>query len=168
MTDLTIRPTAKFIVVRTVIATLIFLAIEIVWYTQWREKEELHFLPMIAPLIFIWPLLRAMRRQLTKLTISGDRLRLETGAFSKCSRTILLSKVQDVHVDQRMMQRMFGVGNISIETAGAGSRETIVDIDNPQAVADQLLDRAHQGSTPGGTQEDTPGSTPGSTPGRVK
>src|SRR4051794_13811486 len=108
--DLTIRPTAKFIILRTVIATLIFLALEIVWYTQWKEKEALHFLPMIAPLILLWPALRAIRRQFTKLTISGDRLRLESGAFSKCSRTILLSKVQDVHVDQSMMQRIFGVG----------------------------------------------------------
>ena len=146
MSDLTIRPTAKFIMVRTVFATLIFLALEILWYTQWREQEALHFLPMIAPLILLWPAKSALSRQLTRLTISGDRLRLETGAFSKCSRTILLSKVQDVHVDQSVTQRMFGVGNISIETAGAGSRETILDIDNPQAVADELLNRAHQGS----------------------
>ena len=146
MTDLTIRPTAKFIIVRAVFATLIFLALEIAWYTQWREKEALHFLPMIVPLIFLWPARSALQRQFTKLTISGDRLRLETGAFSKCARTILLTKVQDVHVDQTMIQRMFGVGSISIETAGVGSRETIQDIDNPQALADQLLDRAHQGS----------------------
>jgi uncharacterized membrane protein YdbT with pleckstrin-like domain len=146
VSDLTIRPTAKFIMVRTVFATLIFLAVEIAWYMYGRDKEALHFLPMIAPLIFISPALHALRRQFTSLTISGDRLRLESGTFSKCSRTILLSKVQDVHVDQTVTQRMFGVGNIAIETAGVGSRETLVDIDNPQAVADQLLDRAHLGN----------------------
>jgi uncharacterized membrane protein YdbT with pleckstrin-like domain len=156
MSDLTIRPTAKFIMVRTVFAALIFLALEIAWFTQWREAHQddvLHFLPMVAPLVFIPPLLRAMRRQFTTVTVTGDRLRMETGAFAKSSRTIQLSKVQDVRVDQRVMQRMFGVGNISIETAGEASRLMLEDIDNPQAVADQLLDRAHQGGmTQGGTQ----------------
>jgi membrane protein YdbS with pleckstrin-like domain len=146
VTDLTIRPTAKFILVRTVFATLIFLAVEIAWYTQWRENATLHFLPLIAPLIFISPALRALQRQFTRVSVVGDRLRYESGAFSKSTRTIQLSKVQDVRVDQNVTQRMFSVGNISIETAGETSRLTVPDVDNPQAVADQLLDRAHQGS----------------------
>ena len=40
------------------------------------------------------------------------------------------------------MQRMFGVGNLSIETAGEASRLTIVDVDNPQALADEILDHS--------------------------
>jgi putative membrane protein len=150
VTDLTIRPTAKFIMVRTVFAALIFLALEVAWFTQWREAHQddlLHFIPMVAPLVFLWPAMSALRRQFTTVTVTGDRLRVETGAFAKSSRTIQLSKVQDVRVDQRLMQRVFGVGNISIETAGEASRMTMVDIDDPQAVADQLLDRAHQGGT---------------------
>lgn len=146
MLDFTIRPTAKFIVVRTVFCTLIFLAVEIAWYTQWREKEALHFLPMIAPLIFISPALQALRRRFTVVTVSGDRLRYETGMFAKSARTIQLSKIQDVTVRQGVMQRTFEVGDISIETAGTTSFETIRNVDNPQAVADQLLDRAHQGN----------------------
>jgi uncharacterized membrane protein YdbT with pleckstrin-like domain len=137
---------------RTVLAALIFLAVEIAWFTQWRDVEALHFLPMIAPLIFAWPGLKALRRQFTTVTVTGDRMRVETGAVSKSSRLIQLSKVQDVRVDQGMTQRMFGVGNISIETAGESSRLTLEDIDDPQAVANRLLDCAHQGSTSqGGT-----------------
>jgi putative membrane protein len=132
--------------VRTVFAALIFLAIEIAWYTKWRDVEALHFLPMIAPLVFVSPLMRALARQYTSFTITGDRLRMESGAFSKSSRTIQLSKVQDVSVQQTVVQRAFGVGHIWIETAGQSSRVTLDDIDNPQAVADQLLDRAHQGT----------------------
>ncbi len=83
MSDFTIRPTTKFIMVRAVLCVLIFLAVEIAWYTQWREQERLRFLPMVAPLVLISPLMRALRRQLTKTTISGDRLRYEAGTFSK-------------------------------------------------------------------------------------
>ena len=144
MTDLTIRPTAKFIMMRAIFAVLVFLAVEIAWYTQWRENEKLRFVPIIAPLVLISPALRALRRQFTKTTISGDRLRYETGAFAKSTRTMQLSKLQDVRVDQNVTQRMFGVGNLSLETSGETSRLTIEDVDSPQALADEIMDRSHR------------------------
>jgi len=55
-----------------------------------------------------------------------------------------MSKVQDVRVDQRPFQRMFGVGDISIETAGETSRLTIPDVDRPQKIADEILNRSQQ------------------------
>ena len=146
MDDLTIRPTAKFIMVRAIISVLLFLAVEIAWYTQWRDNPKLEFVPIVAPLVLISPALRALRRQFTKTTISGDRLRYETGAFSKSTRTIQLSKLQDVRVDQNVTQRMFSVGNLSIETAGEASRLTIQDVDNPQTVADEILNRSQHGA----------------------
>ena len=76
----------------------------------------------------------------------GDRLRYETGMTSKSTRTIQLSKVQDVRVDQSMAQRMFNIGNISIETAGEASRLTIENVDDPQALADEILNRAQHGA----------------------
>ena len=145
MDDLTIRPTAKFVMLRTMLAVLVFLAVEIAWYTQWRDNDKLQFVPFIALVVLIWPLPGALRRQFTKTTISGDRLHYETGVFSKTTRTIQLSKLQDLRVDQTFSQRMFGVGNLSIETAGAASWEAITDVDNPQAVADEILNRAQHG-----------------------
>jgi uncharacterized membrane protein YdbT with pleckstrin-like domain len=146
VSDFTIRPTAKFIIMRTVLAALVFLGLEIAYFTQWREIPELHFLPFIVPLILIWPAAGALRRQFTKTTISGDRLRYEAGAFAKSTRTIQLSKLQDVRVDQRVMQRVFGIGNLSLETAGEASRLTIQDVDNPQTLADEILNRSQHGS----------------------
>jgi uncharacterized membrane protein YdbT with pleckstrin-like domain len=146
VSDLTIRPTAKFIMVRTVFSVLVFLAVEIAWYTQWRGNEQFQFVPFVVFLVLIWPLPGAVRRQLTKTTISGDRLRYETGAFSKSTRTIQLSKLQDVRVDQSVAQRMFGVGSVSIETAGEASRLTIAGVDNPQGLADEILNRAQHGT----------------------
>src|SRR5262249_20114197 len=140
---LTIRPTAKFIMLRAVITLVIFLAIEIAYFMYWQDRAELRYLPMFAPIIFLPVLLRLFRRQFSVVTISGDRLRLETGLLTKSTRTIQLSKIQDVRVDQRPMQRIFGVGSISIETAGEASRLTVPDVDRPQTIADQILNRAH-------------------------
>jgi putative membrane protein len=143
--DLTIRPTAKFIMLRAIISVLFFLAVEIAWYTQWRDNEKLQFVPIVAFVVLIWPLPGALRRQFTKTTITGDRLHYETGVFAKTTRTIQLAKLQDLRVDQTITQRMFGVGNLSIETAGAASWEAIRDVDNPQRVADEILNRAQHG-----------------------
>jgi hypothetical protein len=44
---------------------------------------------------------------------------------------------------------MFGVGDVSIETAGESSRLTLSNVDNPQALAEEILDRAHQNSPAG-------------------
>ena len=152
MADLTIQPTAKFLRAGTILATVIFLGLEIAYVVQWQDQvgESARRWVMIVPaLILLWPLVRWMKRGLTKATITGDRLRYESGFPSKSTRTIQLNKVQDVRVDQRMSQRMFGVGDISIETAGEASRLTLHNVDDPQGLADEIMNRAQHGhSTP--------------------
>jgi uncharacterized membrane protein YdbT with pleckstrin-like domain len=98
------------------------------------------FAPLIIWIFFtLW---HHMQKRLVKITILGDRLRYEGGLFSKSTRTIELEKVQDVRVDQTMWQRMFSIGNLSVETAGGTSRLEMDSIDNPQSVADHILSLA--------------------------
>jgi membrane protein YdbS with pleckstrin-like domain len=149
--DLTIRPTTKFLKAGTILTAMVFLAIEIAYFVYWRENENLRLLPLIVPLIFIWPLERWLRVRSIRAYISGDRLRYETGIAARTTRTIQLSKLQDVRVDQGIWQRIFNIGDISLETSGETSRLTIFNIDRPQAVADELLNRAHLGASGGAT-----------------
>jgi uncharacterized membrane protein YdbT with pleckstrin-like domain len=104
--------------------------------------------PLAAPVVFVWPALRWLRRSFNRTTISGDRLRYESGALTKSTRTIQLSKVQDVRVDQRFSQRIFSTGDLSIETAGETSRLTLHNVDSPQTLADEILNRAQKGPAP--------------------
>jgi uncharacterized membrane protein YdbT with pleckstrin-like domain len=85
----------------------------------------------------------AAAQRFTKATIAGDKLRYEVGALAKTTRNISLPKVQDARVDQSVMQRMFGVGDLAIETAGEASRLTIRNVDQPQQVADEILAASH-------------------------
>ena len=124
MSDLTIRPTAKFIMVRFILTALVFAGLESVYFYYWKESDGFGWVPWVVPVIFVPVLLRVIRRRFTTVTITGDRLRYEPGLFSKSTRTIQLSKVQDVRVDQHLAQRMVGVGDLSIETAGEASRLT--------------------------------------------
>jgi len=144
--DLVIQPTAKFLKAGTILTALAFLALEIAYFVYWQDKEALKFLPLVAPVIFLWPGSRWLRRRYTKAVVSGDRLRYESGLTSKSTRNIQLSKLQDVRVDQRLMQRVFNIGDVSMETSGETSRLTIPNIDDPQTIADDLLNRAHSGA----------------------
>lgn len=149
MSDVTIKPTAKFLKAGTVVAALVFLALEAGCLLDWNKKAGGAWIMIPPALILLWPAVRALRRQVTVTTITGDRLRYETGALGKSTRTIQLSKLQDVRVDQRFMQRVFGVGDLSIETAGEASRLTIHNVDEPQALADEIMNRAQRGATQG-------------------
>jgi len=141
--ELTIRPTAKFIKAGVVLAGLVFLGLEVLSVIQSLPLWALA-LPI---LIFVWPAVRALRRRFTCTVITGDRLRYETGVTSKITRNIQLSKVQDVRVDQRLMQRIWNVGNLSIETAGEASRLTIPNVDHPQSLADEIMNRVQRGAS---------------------
>jgi uncharacterized membrane protein YdbT with pleckstrin-like domain len=144
--ELIVRPTAKFLKAGVVLAGVVFLALEIACIVWWNADAG-PWLMAVPPLLLIWPAARALRWRCTRAVISGDRMRYETGLAAKSIRNIQLSKLQDVRVEQRLMQRVFGVGNLSIETAGEASRLTIPNVDRPQALADEIMTRAQKSST---------------------
>ncbi|HEY1340355.1 MAG TPA: PH domain-containing protein [Bryobacteraceae bacterium] len=145
MSDLTIRPTAKFIKAGLIAAGVVFLGLEIAYFAAWRDSLSAVF-AAVPPLILLWPAVRAIRRHYTKATMIGDRLRYESGITTRSTRNIQISKIQDVRVDQRVMQRLWNVGDLSIETAGETSRLTLANVDDPQRLADEILNRAQHGA----------------------
>lgn len=144
MPDLIILPTAKFIKVGAVLAAIVVIGLEILYWTQWNDGPR--WVMALPPLLMLWPALRYFKRQYTKATVTGDRLRYESGMASRSTRNIQLSKIQDVRVDQGVMQRMFGVGSLSIETAGEASRLTLLNVDKPQELADEIMNRVPKGA----------------------
>ena len=150
MEDAVIRPTMKFIKLGYALVLLVIVAAVI--GASMLPQDDAQYRPWamgLPVLLLIWPIRRHIQRNFTKGTISGDKLRYEVGAFGKTTRNISLPKVQDVRVDQSATQRMFGIGNLSIETAGEASRLTMRNIDRPQTVADQILAASHGATGPG-------------------
>jgi putative membrane protein len=146
--DLTVRPTTKLLKAGAASAGLAFLALEI-WCVASLNAAAGSPLIMIAPvLLLVWPAERAFKRRFSKLVITGDRLRYESGVVSRSTRNLQLNKVQDIRVSQRLMQRMLGIGDLSIETAGADRQGdfTIPNVDEPQALADEIMNRAQKGT----------------------
>ena len=151
MADIVIRPSMKFIRVGYLCALLVVGAALFVHYkylvVQYPDQRY-PYLPLASLLILLWPIKRHLQRQTVKLTMAGDKLRYETGLASKSTRIIQLPKVQDVRVVQSVWQRIFGVGDISIETAGENSRLVVENLDRPRELAEQITDAAtHTGPT---------------------
>ena len=142
--DITIRPTLKFIKAGAIAAALVFLALEILYLMLWRDDVGA-WVMVLPPLILLWPLGRWIRWRSHRIIITADRLRYESGLLSHDARNIELSKLQCVNVHQTVVQRMFNVGTIGYETAGQGTFTPMPHVDNPQQIADELMNRAGRG-----------------------
>jgi uncharacterized membrane protein YdbT with pleckstrin-like domain len=148
VTELIVHPTAKFIKAGAILAAIVVLVVEIAYLAKWQDHKALTWVPIAAPLVLLWPAERWFRRRFTKLVFTADhRLRYEVGITSKTTRNIQLFKVQDVRVDQRLVQRLWKVGDLSIETAGGASHEKICNMDDPQTLADEIMTRSQSGTT---------------------
>ena len=151
MAEMLIRPTMKFIYLGYLLVTVIVVA-SVVAMERIQMPPQIPsawqpWIPWLPVLLLLWPVKCHFRNRFTKMTILDDRLRYERGILAKTTRTILISRVQDVTVHQRIGQRIFGVGDLSIETAGEASRETIFNIDRPQEIADHINVHSQKGHT---------------------
>ncbi len=149
MGEIVIRPSAKLVqIAYTFIFVVIFVCILL--YVNIPSLREMSPWVLVIPaLLLLWPLRYDVLRRFTRMTLAGDTLRYETGVLSRSKRNIQISKVQDVRVDQTLFQRMFRMGNLSIETAGETSQLTMRNVDNPDQVADEIL-RISRGQAGGG------------------
>ncbi len=126
---------------------------ELVLGGLWLWQEPAVTFWAVAPIPFVLAVFVAIRhvqRRMTKITISSDRLHYETGLFSKATRTVELVKIQDVRVNQSVMQRIFSIGDLSLETAGGSSRIVMESIDRPQEAANHIMDMARAAGKAGG------------------
>jgi len=147
MEELVIRPTTKFIKIGYAVVAVLILAsiiLENLFKDALSPNLPFWLIPGLLALLLLWPASRHWTRRFTKMTMVGDKLRYETGILSKATRTIQLSKVQDVTMRQTVPQRIAGVGDLTIETAGESSRLTFPNIDRPQAIADMIIDASHR------------------------
>lgn len=139
MPELRIRPSTKL--ATATIACAVLVAGAVAYLTSvypFKGSVYLYLLPALIALRGVWGHLAA---GMTTLDMAGDRLQYESGLLSKTTRSIPLLKVQDVTVQQTLGQRMLGLGDLSIETAGESSRLTIREINSPRVVAERILDK---------------------------
>lgn len=142
MLAMLVRQSLKAVIFGYVLCLVAAAAIAAYWLTAADQPLGIPmWWALVAPLLLAaFVAIRHIQRRMTKIVVTADRLRYESGLFSKTTENIELSKVQDVRVVQSLTQRIFNLGNISLETAGSSSRIGMSSIDRPQDTATHLLD----------------------------
>jgi uncharacterized membrane protein YdbT with pleckstrin-like domain len=137
-----LRASTKFIKLGYVFC--LAMAVGIAAYLKSTGPTDEHFwwVLIVPAFLMVILMMRHIKRRMIKLDIVGDRVRYESGFFSKMTRTEEVIKLQDVQVHQTLGQRMMGIGDLSFETAGGSSRIVMHSIDRPQVAADHILELA--------------------------
>lgn len=127
------------------ILDLLLAAVIIYYWLAYDPSVPPLWAALAAPVALLFlTAVRHLRRRTTSLDVQGDRLRYQSGLFSKTSRIMEMAKVQDVRFDQTLGQRMINTGDLSLETAGESSRIVMTSIDRPREIAEKLLEMSRQ------------------------
>jgi uncharacterized membrane protein YdbT with pleckstrin-like domain len=123
-----------------------------VWAYFKFEPDWPPWVPAILLIVLLPPIRMHLKRRMITLRFHDDHLTLETGFLSRTRRTVDMAKIQDVTVRQTLGQRLLGVGDLMLESAGESGAMGIANVDSPRAIADQILasSKRSPGTTRGG------------------
>jgi uncharacterized membrane protein YdbT with pleckstrin-like domain len=87
----------------------------------------------------LWLIVVWVRWQATAYTLTDQRINIETGVFSRSSKTIPIDRIQDCTTKQTLFGRMLGYGRVEVDAAGAQGAEVLDHLPNPGAFRDQVF-----------------------------
>jgi len=145
MEELIVRPSMKTVWAGYVLALIIFIACVWAYYQYLTDKPAwLMAIPLIA---FLPPLRTHIKRRLVSMRLFEGHLTVESGFFSRTRRTVDVAKIQDVTLSQSLGQRILGVGDLRLESAGESGAMAMRNVDHPRKIADLVLEVAKRAAT---------------------
>ncbi len=95
-------------------------------------------------LVFFWlviPLIVALwKRASLTLQVTEERVILERGILNKEIKEIFITDIRTIDVKQTLGQRIFGIGDIMIATAGTSDYEDVArGLPNPKRIKDLII-----------------------------
>ena len=107
----------------------------------WGYFWHLFFFWLIVP-----PIIAYFRRGATVLRIFPARITLVRGLLSKCYRDYHPRDIRSVDVDQSFLQRIVGIGDLTISTAAtAEGVEQMKSIPDPKGLRELILGQRGKG-----------------------
>jgi uncharacterized membrane protein YdbT with pleckstrin-like domain len=86
------------------------------------------WLPLVLALLVLLPAF--IKRQSSDFAVTNKRVMMKSGVMTTRSVELLLNKIEAIAVDQSLVGRMFGYGNIVV-TGSGGTREAFSQIQSP-------------------------------------
>lgn len=137
MTELRIRPS-----VRQAHALLFLCAFPIgalLRYVYLSSPDTPKAVLLLGLVLLLFPLRFYLRAWSTLLTLEDGTVRLREGLLSQKLTTIDAARLEKISVRRTLWQRLWGIGDLVIESAAESGGITLTGIDDPQSVADRLL-----------------------------
>jgi uncharacterized membrane protein YdbT with pleckstrin-like domain len=139
---LDLRPHWWTLVVPALVTLLVTVAVGVAWaltpagslQASVRLAVGLAGLLVLALLV----LGRVLRWMTTHFVLTTERLIFRSGVVAKFGREIPLERINDVTFTQSLFERMIGIGDLLIESAGEHGQSTFSDIRDPEAVQLQI------------------------------
>jgi len=82
----------------------------------------------------VWVVVRYLKWMTTNFVITSDRLIFRAGVVSKMGIEIPLERVNTIHFNQSVFERMTGSGDLLIESGGEDGQQEFTDIRRPDRV----------------------------------
>jgi len=94
-----------------------------------------------AAVFFIRPIVRHIRLKGTIYTLTGAKLEIKTGIFSKDTKNIPLRHIDNVEVSETLKERLIGIGDVLIDSAALDTKMVMNNIKNPRKYADMIMEQ---------------------------
>jgi uncharacterized membrane protein YdbT with pleckstrin-like domain len=100
----------------------------IAWFLYQGSWHDYAWAPLVLALLVLLPAI--VKRQSSDFAVTNKRVMMKAGVFTTRSVEILLSKVEAIAVNQSLLGKMFGYGDIAV-TGSGGTVESFSNIQGP-------------------------------------
>lgn len=118
---------------------LLIVAIVVPGLVHGTVRDGLRIATLVALLVGLaWWARRYAIWAATNFVLTTDRLVFRSGVLAKHGREIPLERINDISYQQTVLERLLGLGDLMIESAGARGQEQFTDIAHPARVQNEI------------------------------
>ncbi len=97
---------------------------------------------LLGLMLFLIPAYYHFQRKLVRYTLTDSALQIDSGFLARTTRSVPVSRIQDVTVSATPWQRLLGIGDLIFDNASEqGGKLTLANINSPKKRADALLEQ---------------------------
>ena len=93
----------------------------------------------IVAIALLWLIVVWIRWRSIVYTLTDQRIKLESGVFSRSEKIIPIDRIQDCTTRQSLMGRILGYGRVEVDAAGAQGAEVLVHLPKPGVFRDHVF-----------------------------
>src|SRR6266571_5163199 len=93
----------------------------------------------IVAIALLWLIVVWIRWQSIVYTLTDQRIKLESGVFSRSEKIIPIDRIQDCTTRQSLLGRVLGYGRVEVDAAGAQGAEVLEHLPRPGVFRDHVF-----------------------------